>query len=51
MSILIDENTTFIIQGITGREASPEPRVKTRGMLISRMPQVSTCCVEFSERI
>jgi len=51
MSILIDENTTFIIQGITGREASPEPRVKTRGMLLSRMPQVSTCGVEFLERI
>ena len=51
MSILIDENTTFIIQGITGREASPEPRVKTRGMLISRMSQVSTRCFEFSERI
>ena len=25
MSMLIDENTTFIIQGITGREAIPQP--------------------------
>jgi len=25
MSTLVDENTTFIIQGITGREAFPQP--------------------------
>jgi hypothetical protein len=50
MSILIDENTPFIIQGITGREASIEPRVETRGMILSRKPQVSTCGVEFSKR-
>ena len=39
MSILIDENTTFIIQGITGREAFSDRTMNGAAWDPRRMPQ------------
>ena len=39
MSILIDENTTFIIQGITGREAFSDRTMNGAAWGQHRMPQ------------
>jgi hypothetical protein len=43
MSILIDENTTFIIQGITGREAVPDRTINGAAYDGHTMPQLSSC--------
>ena len=56
MSILIDENTTFIMwrqhraMNCAASDLSLVLPVETRGMILSRKPQVSTCGVEFSKR-
>ena len=43
MSILVDENTTFIIQGITGREASCHRTMNGAAWGRCHMPQLSSC--------
>ena len=49
MSIFVDKNTTFIIQGITGREDS-DRTMNGAACETGRMPQLSSCGADYVSR-
>jgi hypothetical protein len=50
MSILVDKNTTFIFQGITGREADSDRTMNGAACETGRMPQLSSCGADYVSR-